>query len=181
MSVTVANLSGAMTQTILRSAHAVSIDRNGCAARADAKQLAGPPISAHPKVLLDSELLPASTQQLSVCWYVSTRLVASALLDGPATRRVLTATTGMASEWPSRPLQPSLPACEDVAKTDGVLLLAHTAGRSDRIAVADFADCGEGQSTTRSVTADFMSDSRLAMAIRKASGIPIALGYRATN
>lgn len=165
---------------VLQSAHAVPVDRNGCAARADATELAGSAQSTHPAGLFDSELLPAATQQLGVCWFIANRLVASALLDQEQAQRVLHVANHMAPKWPAPARRPALPACDSLAKTDGVMLISHQRGRSDRTAVADFAAC-DGQRTARSATADFLTSPELASAIQHSTGIPLTLDYRATN
>lgn len=185
VSLTVANLPEALTLQILRSAHAVPIDRNGCAARDD--RLSLPPTTSIKNipdpadVKFDSALLPVPKPQgLSVCWYIDNRLAASALLDQKAAQRVLGVANGMPPKWPAPQPQPTLPSCDDVATHDGVLLTAHTAGRPDVSAVADFAACN-GQRTSRSATAAYLTTAELADALATASGIPISLGYATTR
>jgi hypothetical protein len=99
---------------ILRSAHAVDVNRHGCAAKRDPMAVAG--------TTSDGKLFPGDVSPTSagVCWYVGNRLGASTTLD--ATRA--TALTTRSDQTP-RLFKPDPTArCTELAKHDGVLIHA---------------------------------------------------------
>jgi hypothetical protein len=171
---------------IINSAHVVPIDRNGCSAENKSLAPSASTTSIHnipDRVGSEfySGLLPVEpTRSMSVCWYIGNRLVASALLDQSAARTVVRIANGMPPMWPALLPRPNLPSCQTMAERDGVLLTAHAPGHPDVTAVADFAACN-GQRTSRSATAAYLTTSGLAIALAKATGIPISLDYPATR
>lgn len=176
VSITTDDLDHAAALKILSTAHAVALDRNGCVGRDDTLDVVPKPAPG----TFNAQLLPRSSDSLSVCWYIGNRLVASALLDKDKARQVIGVANGMAPMYPARPPHPELLSCQSLAQTDAVLLIAHAAGRDDVTATTHFANC-DGEPTSWSPTADFLTSADLATAIAKATGIPLELGYLPGN
>lgn len=170
-SLTVGGREEALGLQIIRSAHAVPIDRNGCAARRDRM------LPDARTDLVARPVLSTGARTVSVCWYLNNRLGASALLSGSAVRQVISAVNSAPPKWPPPIGRPALPSCETVSRSDGVLLAAHTAGQPDVDAVGNFAACN-GQQTVYNGSSAVLATSDLATAIAGASGIPITLDYK---
>jgi hypothetical protein len=174
---TVANLDSKATMQILRSAHAVPVDRNGCRARNTALDHALPRNIPDPaNIQLNGLPLPTSgLDRMSVCWYIGNRLVASALVGSTSGQRLARLVNALPPKWPTPPARPSLPSCEQVGRHDGVQLIAYTrAGEVD--AIAQLAAC-DGQRIVSTGSRGVLVKPELATALAKATGIAFIDGY----
>jgi hypothetical protein len=176
---TVANLDSRTTMQILRSAHAVPIDRNGCRATNTALYRALPRNIPDPaSIQLDGLPLPTkSLDGMSVCWYIDDRLAASALVGSASGQHLARIVNALPPRWPAPQPQPRLPSCDEVDQHDGVQLIAHTrTGEVD--AIAQLAAC-DGQRTVGTGSHGVLVEPELATALAKATGIPFTDGYPA--
>lgn len=176
---TVANVDNRTTMQILRSAHAVPIDRNGCRATNTALDSAPPRNIPDPaNIHLDGLPLPtAGLDRMSICWYIGNRLVASSLLGSASGQHVARIVNALPPRWPPVSPQPSLPSCDEVDQHDGVQLIAHTrAGEVE--AIAQLAAC-DGRRTVNAGSRSVLVEADLAAALAQVTGIPFTDGYPA--
>jgi hypothetical protein len=167
---------------IIRSVHAVPVDRNGCAARND-ELFAGLPrnIPDPSSVQIAGTLLPTSgIDGMSVCWYVGNRLVASALLDADKAATMARVVNGLPPKWPAPTPQPSLPTCQRLGAADGVVLIAHTEQRGDVEAIAQLAACNGQRTASNGVRAGLMGPE-VAKTLAELTDIPFSDGYRSPS
>lgn len=162
---------------VFDSARWVPVDRHGCAASRSPVGL--PEASA----TAASGILPGDIASLSICWYSRHRLVASAVVDNASRIGAIGHPTGVTNGpgitlvAPYTP-QPTAPLCTDLDRTEGVVLLAHAAGRTDAISSAQLADCrGHHQWTDGRISVP--SGEPLASALRAATGFLLVYGYMA--
>ncbi|WAX57470.1 hypothetical protein M6B22_01575 [Jatrophihabitans cynanchi] len=176
---TVANLDSKATMQILRSAHAVPVDRNGCrATNTDLDRALPRNIPDPANIQLHGLPLPTSgLDRMSVCWYISNRLAASAQVGGAGGRHIAQTVNALLPKWPAPQPQPNLPSCDQVDRHDGVQLIAHTRA-GDVEAIAQLAACN-GQRTVNAGSRAVLVEPELAAALARATGIPFADGYPA--
>jgi hypothetical protein len=151
---------------IIRSVHAVPVDRNGCAARNDALLL--PKHVPDPANVRFADGLPRTdpARQMSVCWYVDNRLVASGLLGSKDADAVLRGAQEVADLFDPYTGGP----CDPVDRTNGVELITEYADGSTGHAVLHAARCG-GRSHA-SPAGQYVAN------VGKLAGMPLTLGYR---
>ena len=164
---------------ILRSAHAVPVDRNGCrATNTDLDRALPRNIPDPANIQLHGLPLPTSgLDRMSVCWYISNRLAASAQVGGAGGRHIAQTVNALLPKWPAPQPQPNLPSCDQVDRHDGVQLIAHTRA-GDVEAIAQLAACN-GQRTVNAGSRAVLVEPELAAALARATGIPFADGYPA--
>lgn len=163
--------------SIIRTAHWVPIDRHGCAAARTPVAVPEPPLEGG-----SGNVLPDDTSSLGVCWYSRNRLVGSATVDGQAAIQTIAHPVGVSngpgiSEPPEYTPQDAAPLCTDLRAAEGVLLLAHRAGRPDAESTAEFADCRGTRSWTNGTTSIGVGEP-LASALRLRTGLLITNGYQ---
>jgi hypothetical protein len=126
-------------------------------------------------------MLPSDTTSLSVCWYSHNRLIASATVTSPGGIRAIAHPHGTSpgpggGPPPTDIPQPTAASCADLDRTEGIVLIAHTPGRSDSTSTAQLADCqGIQQWTTGSIAEP--AGEPLASALREHTDLLIAFGY----
>jgi hypothetical protein len=74
--------------------------------------------------------------------------------------------------------QPTAPACPDLNRTDGVVLIAHRPGQPDSTSTTQLADCQGTQQWTTGTVAE-PAGQPLASALRDHTNLLIAFGYNA--
>lgn len=155
---------------IIRSAHPVAVDRNGCAATNSALLLPrGIPDPANVHVG-DSASRIAPADGMSVCWYIGNRLAASGSLGANDTGAVLRAAAANAALF-----SPYAGGdCRAVEQSDGVELITRYADGTTGNAVLHAAAC-PGRDNTASPQASFVEK------LGGLAGMPLSLGYPPTR
>jgi hypothetical protein len=150
---------------IIRSAHAVPIDRDGCAASVDPIQA---PQHNDPSQDGGASLVPPKrpARTMGVCWYIAHRLVASGLLNAHDANTVLGGARSATELFSAAPY----PGCR-VDSTDGVKLITQYANGSRSTTVLYVAACAGRASRS----AQYVST------LARLADIPVTLNYRAAR
>lgn len=151
---------------IIRSAHAVPVDRHGCAADRDPIE---PPGKHDPASIGGAPAVPEDrpANSMRVCWYIADRLAASASLGGQDAGTALHAAAGATALF-----SPSSD-CSDVDHTDGVVLAVRYAGGGSAEGILRAAAC-PGRSS-QAVGSSFVTT------LGRLAGMPLVLGYPTTR
>ncbi|HEY3736884.1 MAG TPA: hypothetical protein VGL26_05515 [Jatrophihabitans sp.] len=153
---------------IIESTHEVSVDRYGCSAT-----------DPSPSILTTQTITPLNPDQvesLDVCWYRSNRLVASGEAQGAKAQSVAHAVNALPPKWPALQPDATLPTCDQVATTDGVLLTFHPTNGNTVTGPAQLAAC-DGQRTEAVGGTGRLMEPSLAPILREATGIPFQDAY----
>ena len=160
---------------VFSSAHWVPVDRHGCAVKRS-------PVGMTGATSGDAVMLPEDTSSLSVCWYSQNRLVASAYSASTEAIRSLAHPTevtngpGITLVASTKP-QADAPPCAELDRTEGIVFLAHAAGRADAISAAQLADC-RGTQLWSNGHVSVAAGEPLASALRAFTGFLLVFGYR---
>jgi hypothetical protein len=151
---------------IIRSAHAVPVDRHGCAAARDPIE---PPGKHDPASIGGAPEVPDDrpARSMTVCWYIAHRLVASASLGSKDASTVVHAAAG--AKW----LFSATSACSAIDHSDAVVLEVRYRGGGSAEGILRLASC-PGRSA-QSAGSGFVAE------LARLAGMPLTLGYSPTR
>ncbi|MEP7020257.1 MAG: hypothetical protein ABI808_06370 [Pseudonocardiales bacterium] len=149
---------------IIRSAHAVPVDRHGCPAARDPIEAPG---QHDPAAVGGAPIVPAQrhASSMSVCWYIAHRLVASAGLGTKDTASVLHA----AAVQPTWFSPVGSPGCGAVDRTDAVILGVRYSGGGSAEGIVRLAGCPWRGSAG--------GQDGFVVILARLAGMPLTLGY----
>jgi hypothetical protein len=151
---------------IIRSAHAVPVDRHGCAADRDPIE---PPGKRDPADADGAPTVPENrpATSMGVCWYIANRLVAAGTLGADAADSVLRSANEAAKLFSPA----GTAACSAVDHTDAVILSVHYARGGAAEGILRLARCPDRNYGVDQAT--FVSN------LGHLSEMPLSLGYPA--